>query len=413
MRFRLALMINFAFTHLMVSAQNKLVHKLLESNKALFGTVLEKPEQYDVQIIYTQIDRDKNNFPHFKSFTYRLDEKRYYYPASTAKMPTAFLALEKLNRLGIIGLDKFSTMKTAAGFPPQTAAEKDTTSPTGLPSVAHYIKKVFLVSDNDAHNRLYEFLGQQYLNEALWAKGYRNVRIVHRLGITGFDAEANRHTNPVSFYIGDSLLYHQAEVRSEAERTFNLDKTLRGKGYYSDTVLVNKPFDFSQKNYVSLQDHHDMLKAVLFPEAVAEWKRFDLTGEDYRFLYRVMSELPRESRMPRYEDPDHYGKFFLIGDRDKDERMPANMRIFNKAGWAYGFLTDVAYIVDFEAGVEFMLAATIHVNEDGLFNDDHYDYDKVGLPFLANLGRVVYAHEKQRKRKRKPDLSRFKIENYD
>jgi hypothetical protein len=82
-------------------------------------------------------------------------------------------------------------------------------------------------------------------------------------------------------------------------------------------------------------------------------------------------------------------------------------------GWAYGFLTDVAYIVDFETGVEFFLAATIHVNEDGVFNDDNYEYESVGLPFMANLGRTVFAHEKKRKKKRLPDLGKFKIEKYD
>ncbi|MEK7257912.1 MAG: serine hydrolase, partial [Bacteroidota bacterium] len=354
-------------------AQKKLLSKLLHQNDSLLSEVLKRPEQFDVQVIYTQIDRDENNLPLFTSHTYQLNEKQYFYPASTVKMPTAFLALEKLNRLKIKGLDKYSTMKTGAGSPPQTPAETDSTAENGLPSVAHYVKKIFLVSDNDAHNRLYEFLGQTQLNEALWAKGYRNLRIVHRLGISGFDAEANRQTNPVSFFDGDTLLYFQNEVYGQAGRSFQLDKTLRGKGYFSGDSLVNQPFDFSQKNYFSLRDFHDVLRAVIFPEATPAEKRFDLSEDDYRFLYRVMSELPRESQFPKYDhEPDHYCKFFLFGDRKKEEKMPANIRIFNKPGWAYGFLTDVAYIVDFENQVEFFLAATIHVNEDGIFNDDNY-----------------------------------------
>jgi len=31
--------------------------------------------------------------------------------------------------------------------------------------------------------------------------------------------------------------------------------------------------------------------------------------------------------------------------------------VFNKPGWTYGFLTDVAYVVDFKNKVEFMLSA--------------------------------------------------------
>ena len=72
---------------------------------------------------------------------------------------------------------------------------------------------------------------------------------------------------------------------------------------------------------------------------------------------------------------------------------------------AYGTLTDNAYIVDFENDIEFLLSATIHVNENGVFNDDVYEYDKIGLPFLANLGREIYRFERARSRKHVPDLS--------
>jgi len=92
--------------------------------------------------------------------------------------------------------------------------------------------------------------------------------------------------------------------------------------------------------------------------------------------------------------------------------MPKNIRIFNKVGWAYGFLTDVAYIVDFEKNIEFMLSATIYCNEDGILNDDKYDFDSIGNPFLEKLGNLVYDYEIKRERKVTPDLSRFKVK-YD
>ena len=404
----------FILPFLPLMAQKNLLHKLMKAHPDAFQALLDHPEQYDIQIIYTQIDRDGNNFPHFRQHSFQLDKNRYYYPASTVKMPTAFLALEKLNQLNISGLDKNSVMKTGAGSSPQTAAETDSTAENGLPSVAHYVKKIFLVSDNDANNRLYEFLGQQALNEKLWQKGYKDIRIVHRLGVGGYDAAANRQTNPVGFNAGEKMLYYQGEVNSQADKDFQLKKTLRGKGFYEGDSLVDRPFDFSEKNYVSLQCFHDMLQAVMFPEAVPPARRFDLTEDDYRLLYQVMSERPRESRFPKYDhEADHYCKFFIYGDRKEDERMPPNVRIFNKVGWAYGFLTDVSYLVDFDAGVEFFLAATIHVNADGVYNDDNYEYESVGLPFFSNLGKVVYDFEKKRKRKHKPDLRKFVVESYD
>jgi hypothetical protein len=92
--------------------------------------------------------------------------------------------------------------------------------------------------------------------------------------------------------------------------------------------------------------------------------------------------------------------------------MPQAVRVFNKVGWAYGFLTDVSYVVDFKNNIEYMLAATIYVNEDGILNDNKYEYESIGHPFLYQLGKTIYQYELKRKRKLTPDLSAFSI-NYE
>ena len=102
-------------------------------------------------------------------------------------------------------------------------------------------------------------------------------------------------------------------------------------------------------------------------------------------------------------------KFFFRGINRK---LPENVRVFNKVGWAYGFMTDVSYVVDFRNKVEFMLSATIYVNSDGILNDNRYDYDSIGYPFLYELGQTIYNYELKRKRPYKPDLSKFLI-TYD
>ena len=159
-------------------AQNPL-QELLTNNQQNFGDLLDRPEHYETQIIYTQIDRDTANVPSFTSFEYGVNTNQYFYPASTVKFPTALVALEKLNQLKIIGLDADTPMRTGAGSPPQTKAFVDATAKNLLPSIAHYIKKIFLVSDNDAYNRLYEFVGQEQLNETLWRKGFTAVSYTH------------------------------------------------------------------------------------------------------------------------------------------------------------------------------------------------------------------------------------------
>jgi hypothetical protein len=48
-------------------------------------------------------------------------------------------------------------------------------------------------------------------------------------------------------------------------------------------------------------------------------------------------------------------------------------------------------------------------NNDGIFNDDKYDYETVGFPFMKNLGKLIYNHELARPKKYKADLSKFKM----
>jgi hypothetical protein len=153
---------------------------------------------------------------------------------------------------------------------------------------------------------------------------------------------------------------------------------------------------------------------LIFPEAVPAKQRFNLRPDDYRFVYQYMSQLPRETRYPNYRADtslyDSYGKFLLAGD-DKSP-MSKSIRIFNKEGDAYGYMLDNAYIVDFDKGIEFMLSAVIACNSDGIFNDEKYDYETVGFPFLGNLGRLIYEYESTRRKSHLPNLSQFKL-SYD
>jgi Beta-lactamase enzyme family len=387
--------------------KDNFLEKLMQGNP-LFANLLAKKDSMRIQIVYTQINRDANNMPSFKTFTYNLDHNLYFYPASTAKMPTAFLALQRLNELNKAGLNKNTTMLTDSAWDKQTTIYHDPTSADGRASIAHYIKQVFMVSDNEANNRLYEFLGQEYINKELQKLGYKEAQILHRLGVS-FPDDANRHTNPIRFVDENGkTVYEQPAQLSQLN--YLKRNNLLGKGYYKNNVLVNEPFNFSIKNRLHLDDMNDMLLRVLFPEAYPAKQRFNLSDADYKFLYQYMSQMPTESTFPAYDSTefyDAYCKFIMYGSEKGS--VPKNIRIFNKVGDAYGFLTDITYFVDFENNIEFALSATIHVNEDGIFNDDKYEYETVGLPFMKNLGQTIYDYELKRERKVKPDLTKFKM----
>jgi hypothetical protein len=385
--------------------------KLLESHPELFSGILNHPTHNEVQILYTQIDRDKNNTPHFTSYSYRLNANHYFYPASTVKLPTAIFALEKLHELNISGLTMRSIMKTDSSFEGETKMTEDTSSINGLPSIENYIKKILLVSDNYAYNRLYEFVGRGGINNKLKKYGLNNTRIIGRLAI--YDAGENaRHTNAIDFYNNDKLIYHQPAQYDAKNYPMHLDNMIQGKGYLDkNDKLVMKPFDFSEKNIYTIADMQSVLKRLLFPDSFPKEQRFNLKSEEYRFIYHYMSMFPGESKKPTYNRPDYYPAYckFLFYGGDSTAVINPDIRIFNKVGDSYGYDIDNAYIVDFKHNVEFILTAVVQSNEDGIYNDDKYEYATVCLPFMKNLGQVIYQYELNRPKKFIPDLSKFKF----
>jgi len=420
----LSVSIAFSFSFFLPQANNNqgkntgkinFIENLLRHHPDKFSKVLANPHFYRLQIIYTQINRDSNNIPHFKQHSYRLNPKEYFYPASLVKIPVVALALQKLNELNVTGLDMFSRMRTDSAFFCQQNVKIDSTAKEGFPSIANYIKRAMLVSDNDAYNHLYEFLGQEYLNKKLWEMGYKTARITNRYYF-GCDTLSNRYTNPITFYNSKGeIIYSQPLVFNPVLFENIYGKIFIGKGYIdnsSEGKLINHPKNFSYANYLCLQDVNDMLRAIIFPRSVSKQKRFDLAKDDYKFLYKYMSMYPRESDYPAYDQKDFadsFKKYFIYGNC-ADTIVNNSLRIFNHVGQAYGFLSDCAYIVDFENKVEFMLTATIYVNKDGILNDSKYEYNEIGFPFFADLGKVIYEYEKKRKRMVAPDLKEYKME---
>ncbi len=385
------------------------VEQLMADHPEQFKGVLEKRDSFRVQIIYTQVDRKKNNKPVFTDYYFNVDQRNYYYPASTVKLPTALLALERINKLHREGVTGESSMITEAAFSKQTPVYNDPTTLDGRPTLDQYIRKILLVSDNDAFNRLYEFLGQEYINKELHHKRYDSTAVLHRLSIA-MTEEENRHTNPIRFFdTGAKLLYSQPMKYNSAPYPARKDSIARG--YYAGGKLNNNAMNFSTKNRLPLQELHKMMRAVLFPGSVPKKQRFKLTDDQYQFVRKYLSLYPSESGIPSYDTTtywDAYGKFLYWGG--EKGALPKSIRSFSKEGDAYGFLIDAAYIVDFDKHVEFMISAVIYCNTDGILNDDKYDYDSIGLPFLKNLGRVIYEYELKRPRTRKPDLSTFRID---
>lgn len=361
--------------------------------------VSRNAKKYKLQIIYTQIVRDKQGRTEFKNFTYRLDSSDYFYCASLVKLPCSILALEKAKQLHIYSN---TVMFTDSANNCQFKVKQDTTSSNGYPSIAQYIKRMALVSDNFAYGRVYEFLGVDYIHNRLAELGYKNIRIVHRFdgGCRGID---NTTTNPVLFFEQDMkpLTYLPQQTASKIYE-HPLGQVKVGKAHInSSNKKVNQPKDFTQMNYMSLENTHSMLQRLIFNNQLPLSQRYDMLEDDRLFLINQLTSYPRESSHPTYNNKtyyDSYKKYFIYGDSRKRINN-SDIKITNIVGQSYGFMADCAYIQNQKEKIEFMLSAVIYTNEDDIINDGKYEYQTLALPFLAELGRQVYRYELGRNKK--------------
>lgn len=367
---RIFILIALVFLEFGCSTKKNILQETLASDNPKIKNVMSNPEAFELQIIYTQIIRDKNNKVSFKDFTYHLNAKNYFYPASTIKFPIAILALEKLNTIENTSKD---TQYTIEGNPDTLQFSKE-------------ISKVFAVSDNEASTNLLEFLGFDSVNESMKAKGLHPFRLSHR--VSGSDPRSLA-TKPILLYTNDGSTVKIPSVLSKPSIPLNLNNIKKGIGYMKNDSLVKGSFDFSTKNYYPLETLQNTMKRIVFPEAFKESERFKLTEKDREFILFSMQNLPKNAGYDPVKYYDGYCKFFMFGDTK--ENIPANIKIYNKVGNAYGTLVDCAYIVDSANQVEFMISATLLVNKDQIFNDNIYEYETIGLPFLAQLGRQLYA----------------------
>ncbi|SHJ28137.1 serine hydrolase [Pseudozobellia thermophila] len=351
------------------SVSDPLEH-VLRSPHPNIKRVTDHIEAHEVQIRFTQIDRTEEGV-FFTDYDFQTDESKYFYPASTVKLPIAALALEKLNHIDSLDMNT------------RFYVEGDSVETT----FAEAVSEVFAVSDNLANNRLFEFLGQDRINSGLARKGVGRVRIAHRLG----DPSDDLATKPLIVYENDSTTSIFEGSINTAPKPLDLKGIKKGKGYYEDGELIDEAFDFSLKNYYPIATQHQVLKRILFPEKFAPEERFDLSADQRDYLLNAMQAVPRTAGYDPAIYHDSYVKFFMYGDTK--ENIPPTVKIYNKVGFAYGTLTDCAYIVDTENKVEFMITATILVNKNGIFNDNTYEYEQVGIPFLAELGRQLYHYE--------------------
>lgn len=82
---------------------------------------------------------------------------------------------------------------------------------------------------------------------------------------------------------------------------------------------------------------------------------------------------------------DHQVQLLLIKIEEKNQSLAFKNYRFQQEDSTYFYPASTVKLP-----IAFFLAGTILVNKNEIFNDDTYEFEEKGIPFLAEVGRQLY-----------------------
>lgn len=331
----------------------------LKSKNTKIKKIINNVDEHELQIIVSVINKSKK----VVDYKFNLNADNYYYPASTVKLPISVFALEKINEYPLINIDTPYKIENDTAF---YTIRKD-------------INEIMVMSSNESYNRLFEFLGQNYINYKLNEKGMTKSKIYHRLETKN---AKNLETKELTFFINDSVIKFNKSYNKKTE-PLKLNLLKKGVGYINEKGdLVRESMDFSEKNYIPLEELHNLSKLLFFREQEKNNNNLMLTENQISFLMKSMNLSPNDIGYNSEEYPDTFSNLLVYGDIQK----PINgIKIYNKIGFAYGYVSETAFIETTKSSI--IISIALKVNNNQIYNDNKYEYEEIAFPFLAEFGR--------------------------
>jgi len=344
-------------------------------------SIVKNKDNYEIQILYTEVAKNSLGQTEFSDFQFQLNDEKYFYPASTIKLPIVVLTLSKINELRAEGANISPKSKINLSL---INNNKKIILKDSITSFQNLIADVFLVSDNSASNVLIDFIGYNYFNSSMSNLGFKNTYLNHKFNPDPFVDS--------SWIISslDNEIISSNENQKTVLASSNISNLKKGEKRFINGEIKNESLDFSSKNRSSLTDMHNIMKNLIYPET--SLSKFNLNVEDYDFLRYWMSRFTYEDLGTKYIGDskffNSYNKFFIHGTDTILNNT--DVRVYNKIGQAYGTSTDSAYIKNYKEDLEFFLTATIYTNKNKIINDNIYEYGDTAIPFLSNLSKALY-----------------------
>jgi len=356
---------------------NAWLDSLLFKNDKWLDSVWKSEKKWKIQLYYSKIDRTQNGWPVLTHYTLKNDSLLVL-DAANEPLGLVLLAMKKMNELDSKGINLNTTMITESQsgiYGDHEPAYVDPRWPDGRPSLGRYISDLLLLHDEHAFNRIFEFVGPEYVQQQFGTKGI-SIRYGQRLPQES--VLSARNTNKLVFF-SDNLvkLYIQEEK------------------YFDRPYLpFTNGFDPGHTNSMLLKDAHDLFMALFFPALKTTPFFFSLNDRDREKLWGDLSQKTEEIQFPFF-NPQEKAVPLLAGFTDSIKTA----RVFHNGGNFNGQWSESVFVIDTASKIEYFLSIGLDTGND--------EEAPTAEQLLERVGRIVFEYEKTRFRKYPPNLKDF------
>ncbi len=337
---------------------------------SIFQEVHAHKEQYHFELLVSFIDRRPNGKVRIQTFATPEDD-RFFYAASVVKLPLAIATMEKFS-LHLNEPVKFDLGEMCGSRYPQRKTS------------GYLLENMLVYSDNPSYNALYDLVGRRDINQTMRKLGMKGSRISRRFL---WCTDSIHGVHPRARVGKFSLPSPNGEIKKDKAK---FSKPSIGYKHWNGKIIADGPRDFSQHNYIRLDELHQLVIDITTGKKVSRF----LGEEQHKKLLELMAGTP-----------DHFGnpseqkgltKMIFFGEnsqKDFDRYIS-----FNIIGMAYGFMTESTYLCDLETGNEVIISMRGYFNKNNILGDDVYEYYTVGYPLFQHTGEVLLERASNRNR---------------
>jgi hypothetical protein len=248
------------------------------------------------------------------------------------------------------------------------------------PNLDLLYKEMLIMSNNDAYNFFYDFVGPRHFNKRMNALNFPNIILRNRFS-SGCGGEKAQLHGGITFIKEAANLKFAINCQTDSLQ----DKT--------QSIYLNEAGAQSY-NLVSLYSLHQLMKQLFYPVTTSGAPKLNISEANLQYFKQTISSYPKS--IPDYNSyPNHYHKYLIppgfINNND------STLKIYSKNGNAGGYISDIMYFTDEKNKVKYFLSVSIYNASNKYYYRRRAYYTNPGIDFFRQLSKVLYNYEKDKK----------------